>query len=119
MKVQALMVAVVAALTFSAASLSAPKTTYPGGTAVIFVKITDKGLTVFDQGTAPRGLRVQFVAINDGKKPHNFMIFGRKTRVIGPGKRAQLVVNLLFRGNFPYRSTLDNGRAFRGLFTVT
>jgi hypothetical protein len=102
------------------AALAAAKTTSPGQHAIIFVRITDKGLTVFDGSTMPRGVVATFMAINDGKKPHNFVLLGKRTPVIKPGHRAKFTVTLLHRGNFPFKSTVNaNGKFFRGFFTVT
>jgi hypothetical protein len=102
------------------AALAARDTTAPGEHAVIFVRITDKGLTVFDGSTMPRGVVATFMAINDGKKPHNFLLLGKKTPVIKPGHRAKFTVTLLHRGNFPFKSTVNaKGKFFRGYFTVT
>jgi hypothetical protein len=109
-----------AGLAVSSAALAARTTTAPGEHALIYVRITDKGLTVFDGGTMPRGVIATFEAINDGKKSHNFIFLGKKTPVIKPGHRAKFTVHLLTRGNFPYKSTVNApGKFFRGFFTVT
>lgn len=95
-------------------------TTSPGQHALIYVRITDKGLTVYDNGTMVRGVIATFEAVNVGKKPHNFVLLGKKTPVIKPGHRARFTVTLLTRGNFPYKSTVNaRGKFFRGFFTVT
>jgi hypothetical protein len=72
-------------------------------------------------GELPGGSRViaTFLANNFGKKPHNFTIFGKKTKTIMPGHQARFTVTLTFRGQYPYKSTLDKGKkAFQGVFTV-
>jgi hypothetical protein len=118
MKVRSLALAAVAALTFSAASVAAPATTGPGQHVNILVKLTDKGLFVYDQATMARGAIVTFQAFNIGKKPHNFTLLGKKTRTIKPGKWGHFTVTLLTRGRFPCGSTLDKGPGFHGFFVV-
>jgi hypothetical protein len=56
---------------------------------------------------------------NLGKKPHDYGVLGKKTPKLSPGGRAVFHISLVHRGNFPYQSTLDKGKAgFRGVFTV-
>ena len=60
-----------------------------------------------------------FLANNLGKKPHNFTVLGKKTKTILPGHQARFTITLTYRGQYPYRSTLDKGKkAFQGIFTV-
>jgi hypothetical protein len=138
----ALAVAVVAALIFSAGSLAGPKTTAPSNKVTVLVLIDDKGIKVhrFVQlgnevqnpqageseassiqtllGPVPRGDYLSFNIFNRGKKVHNFTIFGKRTPPIKPGRKAHLFAQALTRGTFPYRSTLDKSKTFRGTFTV-
>jgi hypothetical protein len=103
-----------------AASLGsgAGATTAPGQKTVIRVTLTDKGIAIQYNGQEARGVIVSFQAVNDGKKPHSFTLFGHKTPVLKPGKKASFTVTLVHRGLFPYRSTVDTGKAFRGNFIV-
>jgi hypothetical protein len=133
MKARALVLGVVVALACSAASLAGPQTTAPGNHVGVYVNVTDQGITMvmylygLVEGTptseveraALRGQLATFIVRNRGKKPHNFVVFGRKTRTLSPGGKAHFTVPLVHRGAFPYESTLDKGKAaFRGFFTV-
>ena len=66
----------------------------------------------------PARSTIIFLISNRGKKLHNFTVLGKKTPLIKPKHTARLVVNLLSRGAFPYRSTVDKGPRFRGHFIV-
>jgi hypothetical protein len=108
-----------AALAVATPALASSRTTAPGQHAIVGVTITDKAITVLGNSQEARGVIATFLANNLGKKPHNFTIFGKKTKTIMPGHQARFTVTLTFRGQFPYRSTLDKGKkAFRGIFTV-
>src|SRR5207237_9720209 len=113
-----MLVAVVAALTFSAASLAGPKTTGPGQHVTISVTITDREIVVYDQAQMARGAIVTFLAFNDGKKVHDFSLLGKTTQAIKPRHWGRITITLLTRGRFPFLSTFDKGKGFRGFFTV-
>jgi hypothetical protein len=127
MKVRVLLLAVVAALAFSATSQAASRN------VVVDVLITDKGLVlglylntpVADittmtpiMGTVSRQDDLHFVVFNRGKKAHNFSIFGKATSTIKPGGSAKFEQRAPGRGKFPYGSTLDSAAAFHGTLTV-
>jgi hypothetical protein len=132
-RLHALVFSITVALTFSTTSLATPKTTSPGRAMLVYVHITDKGITTSMYGIVDeagsktyvsesyvtRGQIAYFVVRNLGKKSHDFTVLGKKTPKISPGGKANFHVSLLRRGEFPYRSTLDRGNGFRGLFTVT
>jgi hypothetical protein len=137
MRVCVLVVAVAAAMTFSAVSLATLKTTGPNTKVTVLVLINDQGIRVFmfagalgadgktEQnvgmavtGGVPRGDYLSFNVYNRGKKVHNFTIFGKKTSPIKPGGKAHLFVQSLRRGNFLYQSTLDTNKKYRGQLTV-
>jgi hypothetical protein len=133
MRARVLILTFVAAMTFPAAALAGPRTTLPSKRVTILVQITDQGmkLTKFQQmsnqsspelvvmrGPVPRGDYVAINVINAGKKAHNFVFLGKKTKWIKPGRTAHLFLTALTRGSFPYRSTLDKGPKFRGYVTV-
>jgi hypothetical protein len=126
--------ATVLGLAFTSGSLAGLKTTTPGKAILVEVNITDQGIRTAmltkstDNGvttyvaaySAQRGQTAYFVVQNHGKKPHNFVVFGKKTKTIRPGAKASFHYALLRRGAFPFLSTLDKGKKqFRGLFTVT
>lgn len=110
--------AVLAALTAAGVASAAVQTTTPGTQIVIGVQVSDKSVNVFDSARAPRGSTVIFLITNWGKKRHNFAVFGKKTPLLKPHQTAKITVNLLSRGAFPYRSTVDKGPRFRGHFVV-
>jgi hypothetical protein len=133
-KVSVVGLAAAAALTFSATSLAAPMTTAPTKTVLVQVLITDQrmivaqyqgerlgngqpGFAVFP-GSIPRGDYLKFVVQNRGKKVHNFTIFGKTTKPIKPGGMAHFNKLAKIRGKFPYRSTFDKGKAFRGTIVI-
>jgi plastocyanin len=68
--------------------------------------------------TIPAGT-VVFKVVNRGKKPHNFVIAGKKTALIAPGKSATLTVVFAKAGSFAYRSTVSGQAAMKGVFTVS
>jgi hypothetical protein len=127
----AAVLAAVAAMTFSAASLATPKTTQPTRYLLVVVAINDQGIKIgFYSGTrthdgyvavpsqVPRGDYLSFQIFNKGKKLHNFTVFGKKTKPIKPGGKAHLNSAAMVRGNFTYGSTLDKGKAFHGSLNV-
>jgi hypothetical protein len=130
-------VAVAAAMAFSAVSLAGPKTTSPSKKVTILVVINDEGISVHTfagvlvhgdpeagalmqlPGPVPRGDYMSFNIYNRGKKVHNFTIFGKKTSLIKPGGKAHLFSMAQTRGTFVYQSTLDKSKkSFRGYFTI-
>jgi hypothetical protein len=125
--------AIALALAIVAVSTAAVTTTAPSTRITVLVRVGDKGISTpatyqwqgsdtlvpLPPGSAvPRGDFATFNVVNYGKKPHNFTILGRKTPTIRPGRRASFNVLLKRRGNFTYSSTLDKGKAFRGVFSV-
>jgi hypothetical protein len=110
---------VAAGLAVSAPALGSSATTAPGQHALIGVTITDKAITVLGNAQEARGVIATFIANNLGKKPHNFVLFGKKTKTLLPGHQARFTVTLTVRGEYPYKSTLDKGKkGFSGVFTV-
>lgn len=113
-----LLVAALAALALAGTAAAAVKTTTPGTQIVIGVQVSDKSVNVFEGARAPRGSTVIFLVTNWGKRRHNFAVFGKKTPLLKPHQTAKITVNLLSRGAYPYRSTVDPGPRFRGHFVV-
>jgi hypothetical protein len=120
------------ALALPAVSAAATKTTQPSEAIVVNVNINDRGIktAMFHSESAGaseywaafyalRGEIAYFVIRNQGKKPHNFAVLGKKTRTIRPGGTARFHLPLTRRGKFPYLSTLDKGKkGFQGVLTV-
>jgi hypothetical protein len=122
-----------AALLLSATSLASRATTQPAKKITLVVILDDKGvrLAAFTQlgqgstatlnplmGPVPRGDYVSINVYNRGSKAHNFSIFGKTTPSVKPGGKAHLFVAVMKRGSFPYGSTVDKSKAFRGILHV-
>ena len=119
------------ALTFSGASLAAPKTTTPTVYRVVSVVLSDKGIKLGWYSVSrthdgylpvpnfiPRGDYVSFSVVNVGKKRHNFVAFGHKTAALKHGQKTHFSVAATIRGRFPYASALDKGKTFHGFIDV-
>ena len=121
------------ALLCSTASLAARTTTQPGKQVVVYFILDDHKISytiyrktagsvnsdqLFFEKWVVRGDFATFFVINRGKKPHGFTFLGKKWAALKPGKRAHFSRSLLTRGGFPYRSTTDPGKAFKGVFPV-
>jgi len=52
--------------------------------------------------TVPAGTTVVFKVVNRGKIGHNFVIAGKKTRILPPGKSATLIVRFTRKTRFVY-----------------
>jgi hypothetical protein len=124
--------ALVLTLLCSSASLAGSRTTQPGKTVLVYFVINDQKIAyaiyreVQGGGTNEltlekyvlRGDFAKFFVINRGKKSHGFVFFGHKIPILKPGGKVHFSATLLRRGSFPYRSTTDPGKAFRGAFPV-
>ena len=121
------------ALLCSSASVAETRTTEPGKHVLVYFIINDQkvsyaiyrktlgsdaGDLVFLEKWVVRGDFATFFVINRGKKPHGFTFLGKKWAALKPGQKAHFYRALLIRGAFPYRSTTDRGRAFKGVFPV-
>jgi hypothetical protein len=120
-----------AALLCSSVSLAGSETTAPGKTVLVYFVIDDQKILyqVYREmqggGSGEltlekfvlRGDFAKVTVINRGKKRHGFAFLGKKFTVT-PGHRAHFSRALLVRGAFPYRSTTDRGKAFKGVFRV-
>jgi mono/diheme cytochrome c family protein len=64
---------------------------------------------------------VRFVVKNLGKRNHNFMIAGKKTPILKPGKTARLLVTFKKVGRYGYSSTVagDARRGLKGTLRLT
>lgn len=126
-------VALALALLCSAASLAGSATTEPGKKVLVYFIInddkisytiyrktagSDNGDLLFLEKWVVRGDVATFFVVNRGKKPHGFAFLGKKWAALKPGHRAHFSRPLLIRGRYPYRSTTDPGKAFKGVFPV-
>jgi hypothetical protein len=125
---------ITAALSLPAASLAGVRTaqtTVPSRFVQMTVIIRDTGMLVgyasgsqsHDNnyplyGPVPRGDTLTINIRNIGKKTHNFVIAGQKTKLIKPGKTAHILIRAVVRGIYPWGSTTDKGKPFQGSLTV-
>jgi len=114
------LIPVLLAVAALASAAPAFATTGPGQRVNVTVLIDEKnGFRMTDQARMYRGAIVTFQVYNNGTKPHNFALLGRKTKLIKPRKWGKFTVTLLTRGRFPFQSTLDKGRpGFKGYYEV-
>jgi hypothetical protein len=118
------------ALICSPASFARSATTAPSSQVTVYFVITDQKIAyeILRSTTAGSGSVLlekyvvrsdiaTFMIVNRGKKTHSFVFLGKKF-VLPPGHKAHFTRALLVRGAFPYRSTTDPGKAFRGVFPV-
>jgi len=123
-------VALALALLCSSASFAATRTTAPSQNVSVYFVFTDQKLAyeilrattggtgeVMLEKYVMRGDFATFIVINRSKKPQGFAFLG-KTFALKPGQKAHFSKPLLVRGSFPYRSTTDSSKAFRGVFPV-
>jgi glucose/arabinose dehydrogenase len=68
---------------------------------------------VLSRSTVPVG-RVRFTVVNQGSVPHDFLIAGRRTPVLKPGRSAVLTVTFTRSGTFAYRCSIP-GHAALGM----
>jgi plastocyanin len=70
--------------------------------------------------TAPLGT-VTFKVTNKGLLPHDFKIFGHKTKLLSPGQAQTLKVTFLKAGKYPYLCTVTGHAAagMKGTFSVS
>lgn len=64
---------------------------------------------------------VNFLVINKGALPHDFKIFGHKTKLLSPGQAQTLKVTFLKAGKYPYLCTVTGHAAagMKGTFSVS
>ena len=70
--------------------------------------------------TVARGT-VNFLVINKGALPHDFKVFGHKTKLLSPGQSQSLKVTFAKKGSYPFLCTVTGHAAagMKGTFTVT
>jgi hypothetical protein len=115
------------------ASHAGTTTTEPGKHVLVYFIIDDKKISyaiyrktlgsefndlLFLEKWVVRGDFATFFVINRGKKPHGFAFLGKKWKALKPGHKEHFSRALIVRGKFPYRSTTDPGKRFKGVFPV-
>jgi glucose/arabinose dehydrogenase len=84
------------------------------------VRVTARDFSfTLSRRSAPTG-RVRFTVVNRGQFPHDFVIAGRRTRLLQPVKKAVLTVVFRRAGRFAYRCSVAGHAALgmKGVFTV-
>jgi hypothetical protein len=117
------------ALVPAAQSARQPQTTAPPPVSNIKVIITDSGITISPK-LAQRGSMGRFILVNQGKKPHTFVL-GHERRGTGvqtgfkkalkPSQQSVLILFLDFRGAIPYHSPLPADKSkprMQGIFRI-
>ena len=117
------------ALVPAAQSAGQPQTTAPPPVSNIKVIITDSGITISPK-LAQRGSMGRFILVNQGKKPHTFVL-GHERRGTGvqtgfkkalkPSEQSVLILFLDFRGAIPYHSPLPADKSkpgMQGIFRI-
>ncbi len=115
---------VVAALAAPATSSSATATTAPDLTIDIKVTLTDSAITL-SQTSVKRGQYGRFVVRNAGTRRHDFTfltprnVVVARTKVLRPGERGIVIIDLLYRGRYQVASVVDKKAIGRVVFRVT
>lgn len=97
-----------------------PITAGSTATQAVTVNVTAKEFKfTLSKKSVPRG-KVTFKLTNKGRLPHDFAIGGKKTRIIGAGKTAILIVALK-KGKAAYKCTVPGHAAagMKGTLKVT
>ena len=94
------------------ASPAGPRETHARHAAVVAtVRVTAREFSfALTRKTVPVG-RVRFVVTNAGAIGHNFVIVGRKTRILAPGQQATLLVRFGKGGSYAYRCSVPGHAA--------
>jgi hypothetical protein len=105
--------ACIAVVAFPAAVSARPSTTTPGVIYVIKTPVDDKGVHIpKDKFTRngitryPRGALIRYEFTNKGTKPYAVRMWAEETVVIKPGRKAQMLVNWAYRGDYTYARVL-------------
>jgi len=97
---------------------------HAGHAAVSAVNVTEGKPAEFkitlSKRTVPKGT-VNFLVVNKGNVPHDFKVFGHKTKMLSPGQAQTLKVTFLKAGKYPYLCTVTGHAAagMKGILTVT
>jgi hypothetical protein len=88
----------------------APATTKPGVLYIAKTIVTDTAIKIpkdqFRRGTQvryPRGALIRYDVTNRGTRAYALEIWGSKTTVMRPARRASLLINWNYRGTYVYQ----------------
>ena len=109
-------------------------TTAPSSHYRDLVKITSKGITVFQfvgytdspngdlvpiSGPIARGADMSFTIVNQTKRTDGLVVLGHRSPAVGPGKTGYLShIPFPVRGRFEFKTTRDAGARYRGFIVV-
>jgi len=111
---------VLAAVVTAAFALSGAATPTPGRVFTVRVDAKDFSFTL-SRRSVPAGSTVHFVVRNRGGVPHDFVIQGRRTRLLGPNRSQTLTLAFPRKGTFRYVCSVP-GHArlgMKGMFGVS
>ena len=118
-----------AAVVVAAQGSAQPQTTVPTVVVPVRITLTDSAIRVTPK-QAPRAALGRFILSNKGTKRHAFTLARTKTgsgtqkgftKVLEPGKRAEVLLYLDYRGRIAYRGSLPADRtkvAMKGSFLI-
>ena len=114
------LVGVLAALSTAAFALSGAATPTPGRTSTVRVDAKDFSFTL-SRRSVPAGSTVRFVVRNRGSVPHDFVINGRRTRLLRPNQAQTLTVAFPRKGTFRYLCSVPGHTrlGMKGVFGVS
>jgi uncharacterized cupredoxin-like copper-binding protein len=99
----AALLALAGAAIFAGVFLQASSAKATAHTATVTVKVTAKEWSfTLSKRSVPVGSTVVFKVTNKGKIGHNFVIAGKKTKLLNPGQSTTLTVKFAKKGKFKY-----------------
>jgi uncharacterized cupredoxin-like copper-binding protein len=113
-------VAAVTSVALVSAAVAVARPAHRAASAATTVTVTMKEFKfILSKKSVPHG-KVTFVLVNKGALAHDLAIAGKKSALIGAGKRGKLVVTLA-KGNRPYKCTVPGHAAagMKGVLKVT
>jgi len=107
---------VLGAVVTAAFALSGAATPTPGRVFTVRVDAKDFSFTL-SRRSVPAGSTVRFVVRNRGGVPHDFVIKGKRTRLLGPNRSQTLTLGFPRKGTFRYVCSVP-GHARLGMNSV-
>jgi hypothetical protein len=109
--------AILAAALGGATAGSGGATTTPGVLYISKTIVTDKTIKIprdkftrSGQIRYPRGALIRYEITNKGTKPYKLEVWGSKTAVMRPGRRAKILIYWNYRGTYLVRLLLPNNK---------
>jgi glucose/arabinose dehydrogenase len=93
----------VAAVLAACAAAALAGSAAPGGQATVTVRVTAKDFSfALSRRSAPAGSKVRFVVTNRGSTIHDFVVKGRRTRILRPRQSQTITVAFPRKGTFGF-----------------